>query len=237
MSFEALSDWSALLSLPSSLSTRWQRSRWPAGGRVFGGADRSARSRPLAGTGTLLASVATVPELSGAAGGLAATAGFLGPRWRQFRGLDVPVRAPAIRVPARAAAGGQRDRVSEELAQNLGPVFAGPGLPLLLSSAFAAALLGLEDGEWPRRRPGRSGSGSRRRGAVLTFVLAGQVVASSGAAAILASGATVFGGSYPAVAPVIGHSAGGSRIRTPRPTRCSCRSRSRPRGTLESPSL
>src|SRR3712207_4679487 len=39
---------------------------------------------------------------------------------------------------------------------------------------------------------------------VLTFVLAGQVVASSGAAALLASGATAFGGLYLAVAPLVG---------------------------------
>src|SRR3712207_8776701 len=39
---------------------------------------------------------------------------------------------------------------------------------------------------------------------VLTFVLAGQVVASSGAAALLASGAAAFGGLYPAAAPVVG---------------------------------
>src|SRR3712207_9482090 len=39
---------------------------------------------------------------------------------------------------------------------------------------------------------------------VLTFVLAGQVVASSGAAALLASGAAAFGCLYPAVAPVVG---------------------------------
>jgi lactate permease len=39
---------------------------------------------------------------------------------------------------------------------------------------------------------------------VLTFVIAGQVVASSGAAALLASGATAFGGLYLAVAPVVG---------------------------------
>jgi lactate permease len=39
---------------------------------------------------------------------------------------------------------------------------------------------------------------------VLAFVLAGQVVASSGAAAMLASGAAAFGGLYPAVVPLVG---------------------------------
>ena len=39
---------------------------------------------------------------------------------------------------------------------------------------------------------------------MLTFVLAGQVVASSGAAALLATGAAAFGGLYSVVAPVVG---------------------------------
>src|SRR3712207_6908297 len=49
---------------------------------------------------------------------------------------------------------------------------------------------------------------------VLTFVLAGQVVASSGAAALLASGATAFGGLYLAVAPVVGALGGADRKST-----------------------
>ena len=39
---------------------------------------------------------------------------------------------------------------------------------------------------------------------MLTFVLAGQVVASSGAAALLASWGAAVGGLYPAVAPIVG---------------------------------
>ena len=41
-------------------------------------------------------------------------------------------------------------------------------------------------------------------GAVVTFVLAGQVLAASGAAALLESGAMVFGNFYPAVSPLFG---------------------------------
>jgi lactate permease len=206
MSFEALSDWSAALSLP--LFPVYAVAAVALAGGWTGVRRRGIEALGLgllAGTGTLLASVYTVPELSGAAGGLASTAGFLGPRWRQFRGLDVPVRAllPYGFLLALLLAVNGIGLV-KSLAENLGPVFAGPGLPLLLSSAFAAALLGLEG-----RGVATAVAGTLRQwlptaGAVLTFVLAGQVVASSGAAAILASGATVFGGSYPAVAPVIG---------------------------------
>jgi lactate permease len=206
MSFEALSDWSAALSLPLfpvyAVAAVALAGGWP-GVRRRG--IEALGLGLLAGTGTLLASVYTVPELSGAAGGLASTAGFLGPRWRQFRGLDVPVRAllPYGFLLALLLAVNGIGLV-KTLAENLGPVFAGPGLPLLLSSAFAAALLGLEGRGVATAVAGTFRQWLPTAGAVLTFVLAGQVVASSGAAAILASGATVFGGSYPAVAPVIG---------------------------------
>ena len=206
MSFEALSDWSAALSLPLfpvyAVAAVALAGGWP-GVRRRG--IEALGLGLLAGIGTLLASVYTVPELSGAAGGLASTAGFLGPRWRQFRGLDVPVRAllPYGFLLALLLAVNGIELV-KTLAENLGPVFAGPGLPLLLSSAFAAALLGLEGRGVATAVAGTFRQWLPTAGAVLTFVLAGQVVASSGAAAILASGATVFGGSYPAVAPVIG---------------------------------
>src|SRR5215207_8007617 len=78
------------------------------------------------------------------------------------------------------------------------------GLPLHLSSAFAATLLGLEGPGLTTAVAGTFRQWLPTAGAVLTFVLAGQVVASSGAAAPLASGATAFGGLYPAVAPVVG---------------------------------
>jgi lactate permease len=88
------------------------------------------------------------------------------------------------------------------LLEGLGPVFDGPGLPLLLSSVFAAIVFGLS----------KDRIGAARRtavqwlptaGAVLTFVLAGEVVAGSGAAGLLAGGAAALGGLFPAVSPVL----------------------------------
>jgi lactate permease len=89
------------------------------------------------------------------------------------------------------------------LLEGLGPVFDGPGLPLLLSSVFAAIVFGLGKD--------RIGAAARRTavqwlptaGAVLTFVLAGEVVAGSGAAGLLARGAAALGGLFPAVSPVL----------------------------------
>src|SRR5919112_1436306 len=161
MSFEALSDWSAALSLPLfsvyAVAAVALASGWPGVRRR--GIEALCLGL-LAGTGTLLASGYTVPELSGAAGGLASTAGFLGPRWRQFRGLDVPVRAllPYGFLLALLLAVNGIGLV-KTLAENLGPVFAGPGLPLLLTSAFAAALLGLEG-----RGVATAGGGALRAG-------------------------------------------------------------------------
>jgi lactate permease len=87
--------------------------------------------------------------------------------------------------------------------ERLGPVFDGPGLPLLASGAFAASLLGLGAGE--------VGDAFRRTvaqwlptaGAVLTFVLAGEVVAESGAAALLAAEAEATGRLYGAISPLL----------------------------------
>lgn len=159
----------------------------------------------LAGIGTLLTSVYTVPDLSGAVGGLAAIAGFLGLRWLRLRGLGVPIRALlpyAFLLALLLAANGVG--LLRVLAEGLGPVFAGPGLPLLLSCAFAAALFGLNRPDLSAAVAGTFRQWVPTAGAVLTFVLAGQVVASSGAAALLASGATAFGGLYLGAAPVVG---------------------------------
>jgi lactate permease len=87
--------------------------------------------------------------------------------------------------------------------EKLGPVFDGPGLPLLLSGMFATLLLNLGEDE--------VGTATRRTatqwlptaGAVLTFVLAGEVVAESGAAELLAGGAETLGVLFPAVSPVL----------------------------------
>ena len=94
LSFDELSDWSALLSLPLfpvygvaavALAGGW------AGVRRRG--IEALSLGVLAGAGTLLASVYLVPELSGVVGGLAATAAFLGLRWRRLSSFRVPIRA------------------------------------------------------------------------------------------------------------------------------------------------
>jgi lactate permease len=206
MSFAALSDWSALLSLPLfpvyALSAAALAGGW-AGVKRHG--VEAALLGLLAGACTLLASAYTVPELSGALGGIAATGGFLAARRRRLGRLGVPVRALlpyAFLLALLLVANGFGPL--RNLTESLGPVFTGPGLPLLLACAFAAALLGVA-----RRDLGDSLVATFKQwlptaGAVLTFVLAGQVVASSGAAALLASGATSFGGLYLAAAPVVG---------------------------------
>jgi lactate permease len=206
MSFKALSDWSALLSLPL-FPVYAVASVALAGGRA-GVPQRGIEALSLGllvGVGTLLASVYTAPELSGAIGGLAATAGFLGLRWRRLRGVSIPIRALlpyGFLLALLLAANGIS--LLRPAAESLGPVFVGPGLPLLLSSAFAVALFGLEGPEVTTAVAGTFRQWLPTAGAVLTFVLAGQVVASSGAAVLLASGAAEFGGLYPAVAPVVG---------------------------------
>jgi lactate permease len=206
MGFAELSDWSALLSLPlfpvyavaaAALAAGWDGIRRRGVEALSLGV--------MAGAGTLLTSVYMTPELSGVGGGLAATAAFLALRWRRLPGVGVPTRSllPYAFLLALLALANGPGTLKQTL-DRLGPVFVGPGLPLLISCAFAALLFGL----------GRRGSVAAIRstikqwlptaGAVLTFVLAGQVVASSGAAALLASGATAFGGLYLAVAPVVG---------------------------------
>ena len=206
MTFEALSNWSAVLSLPL----------FPvyAGAAVALAGGRSGMRRRgmealglglLAGIGTLLASAYTVPELSGATGGLAATVAFLGLRWPRLRELDVPVRALlpyAFLLVLLLAANGVG--IVRTFAEGLGPLFVGPGLPLLLSCAFAAALFGLVGPALSAALLETFRQWLPTAGAVLTYVLAGQVVASSGAAALLASGATAFGSLYVSGAPALG---------------------------------
>ena len=206
MSFGELSDWSALLSLP--LFPVYAVAAVVLAGGWDGVRHRGAEAVSLglvAGVGTLVASRYLIPELSGVVGGLAATAAFLGLRWRRLGELAVPIRAllPYAFLLALLALASGVGTLSEFL-ESLGPLFVGPGLPLLISCAFAALLF----------RLGRRGAGAAlgdtfrqwlpAAGAVLTFVLAGQVVASSGAAALLATGAAAFGGLYSVVAPVVG---------------------------------
>jgi lactate permease len=206
MSFGVLSDWSALLSLPL-FPVYAVAAVALAGG--WGGVRRRGIEAILlgifAGVGTLFASLYLIPELSGAVGGLVATAAFLGLRWRRHYELVIPIRALlpyAFLLTLLALANGFG--YLSELLESLGPAFVGPGLPLLISCTFAALVFGLG------KRSASAALGDTVRqwlptaGAVLTFVLAGQVVASSGAAALLAAGAAAFGNLYPAVAPGVG---------------------------------
>src|SRR5215203_901857 len=201
--FGTLSDASALLSLPLfpvygvaavSLAGGWTGLRRRGAEAIVLGL--------VAGSGTLITSLYLVPELSGAIGGLAATAVFL---WRRrHRPAIIPVRSLlpyAFLLVLLAVANGIAPlRASLE---KLGPIFDGPGLSLLAAGAFAALILGLGGDE--------AGAATRRTvtqwlptaGAVLTFVLAGEVVAGSGAARLLAGGAEALGVLFPAASPVL----------------------------------
>ncbi len=203
MGFGPLSDASALLSLP--LFPIYGVAAVVLAGGWTGLRRRGAEAIALglvAGAGTLLTSLYLVPELSGAAGGIAATAVFLARRQSRLAGVPVRALLPYAFLLALLAAANGLGVVRDVLAR-LGPIFDGPGLPLLASGVFAAVLLGL-GGE-------RVGAATRRTGAqwlptaaaVLTFVLAGEVVAGSGAAGLLAGGAEALGGLFPAVSPVL----------------------------------
>jgi len=204
--FAELSDGSALLSLPLfpiyaiaavALAGGWQGVRRRGLEAVVLGL--------VAGGSTLLTSLFLVPELSGAVGGLAATGVFLAVRWRRLSGLGAPVRAvlPYAFLLALLAVANGPGFVREWLAA-LGPMFAGPGLALFLSAAFAVVLFGLAVGAVFAAARRTFGQFLPTAGAVVTFVLAGQVVAASGAASTLAMGAAAFGGFFPVVAPVVG---------------------------------
>jgi lactate permease len=201
--FGILSDSSALLSLPLfpvyglaavALADGWSGLRRRGAEAVVLGL--------VAGLGTLLTSVYLVPELSGAVGGLVAVAVFLTRRRRRLAGVPLRALLPyAFLLALLAAANGIG--VLRSVLEDLGPIFDGPGLPLLVSGVFAAVVFGL-DGDW-------IGAAARRTvaqwlptaGAVLTFVLAGEVVAGSGAAGLLAGGAEALDGLFPAVSPVL----------------------------------
>lgn len=203
MGFGTLSDASALLSLP--LFPVYGVAAVALAGGWMGVRRRGAEAVLLglvAGLGTLLTSLYLVPELSGAVGGLAATAVFLARRRRRLTGLPVRALLPyAFLLLLLATANGIG--ALRAVLEQLGPVFDGPGFPLLLSGAFAALLMGLGGNQ--------VGAATRRTatqwlptaGAVLTFVLAGEVVAGSGAAGVLAEGAEGLGSFFPAVSPVL----------------------------------
>lgn len=205
-SFGELSDYSALLNLPlfpiyalaaATLASGWDGLRRHGVEAVSLGL--------VAGLGTLLTSAYLIPELSGAIGGLAATVVFLVRRMGNVSDTRIPLRelSPYGFLLILLAVTNGPGTVKSAL-ENLGPIFTGPGLPLLLSGIFTIWALGLHR---------NSGLSSVRRtlvqwlptaGAVLTFVLAGQVIASSGAAALLASLAAGLGGFYALAAPVVG---------------------------------
>jgi lactate permease len=205
LSFARLSDLSALLSLP--LFPVYALSAVALAGGVGGLRRRGAEALWLggvAGAATWLTSLYVAPELSGAIGGLVATGAFVGIRWRRLAGLAVPVRAFMpygflVALISISSVGLVKDTLS-----GLGSLFNGPGLPLLLSAAFAAVLLGVGGGVAREAVAGTARQWLPTAGAVLTFVLAGQVVASSGAAALLAEGAVAFGGFYASLASLVG---------------------------------
>ena len=205
-SFGELSDGSAVLSLP--LFPVYAVAAVALAGGWAGVRKRGVEAVALgivAGIGTLLTSVFVVPELAGAVGGLAATGAFLVSRRGRLGGSGAPVRAAlpyAFLLLLLAVANGPGP-VGGRLA-DLGPVFAGPGLALFLSAGFAAVLFGLNRGAVFSAASGTLRQWLPTAGAVVTFVLAGGVVAASGAAEMLAAGAAVFGPFHGVAAPVVG---------------------------------
>ena len=203
MGFGELSDWSALFSLP--LFPVYGVAAVALAGGWSGVRRRGAEAALLglaAGGGTLATSLFLVPELSGAVGGLVAAAVFLGRRRDRAGGAPVRALLPyafllALLVLINAA--GDPGSLAW-----VGPVLDGPGLPLLACSVFAAALFAVGSARFGGavRQTGRQWLPTA--GAVLTFVLAGAVLADGGAAGVLASEARRFGGLYPAVLPVLG---------------------------------
>lgn len=203
MGFGTLSDESALLSFP--LFPVYGVAAVALAGGWSGVGRRGAEAVLLglvAGVGTLLTSMYLVPELSGAVGGLAASAVFLARRLRRLGGVPVRPLLPYAFLLALLAAVNGIGAVRTVL-EKLGPVFEGPGLPLLVSGAFAALLLGLGGDQVGTATRRTAAQWLPTAGAVLTFVLAGEVVAGSGAAGLLAGGAGSLGHFFPAVSPVL----------------------------------
>jgi lactate permease len=203
MGFGVLSDVSAFLSIP--LFPVYGVAAVSLAGGWTGVRRRGAEAIVLglvAGAGTLFTSLYLVPELSGAIGGLAATAIFLARRRHRLAGIPVRALLPyAFLLALLAAANGIG--AFRSVLEGLGPVFDGPGLPLLVSGAFAALLLGLGGGEIVAATRRTATQWLPTAAAVLTFVLAGEVVAKSGAAGLLAGGAEALGVFFPAVSPVL----------------------------------
>jgi lactate permease len=203
MGFGALSDVSAFLSIP--LFPVYGVAAVALAGGWTGVRRRGAEAMVLglvAGAGTLFTSLYLVPELSGAMGGLAATAVFLARRRHRLAGIPVRALLPYAFLLALLTVANGIGAIRSVL-EELGPVFDGPGLPLLVSGAFAALLLGLGGGEIDAATRRTVTQWLPTAAAVLTFVLAGEVVAQSGAAGLLAAGAEALGILFPAVSPVL----------------------------------
>ncbi len=204
MGFGRLSNVSALLSIP--LFPVYGVAAVALAGGWTGVRRRSAEAIVLglvAGAGTLLTSLYLVPELSGAVGGLAATAVFLAQRRRRLAGVPVRALLPYAFLLALLAAVNGIGALRSVL-EKLGPVFDGPGLPLLVSGMFAALLLGLGGDEVGTTMRRTATQWLPVAGAVFTFVLAGEVVEECGAAGLLAGGAQALGVLFPAVSPLLG---------------------------------
>src|ERR687894_1823413 len=207
LTFEELSDASAWLSLPLfpiyGIATLALAGGW-AGVKRRG--FEALCVSLAAGLGVLASSLYLVPELAGAIGGLVAVGAFLLPRARRLRSLEVPVRAlTPYGVLLALLVGTNSVGPVRTALEGLGPVFAGPGLWLLLSAIFAALFLRL-DSKATVSAVKRSGKQWLPvAGAIVAFILAGQVVAVGGAAELLAVGAaSAFGVVYPAVSPLVG---------------------------------
>jgi lactate permease len=203
MGFGTLSDVSAFLSIP--LFPVYGVAAVALAGGWIGVRQRGAEAIVLglvAGSGTLLTSLYLVPELSGAVGGLAATVVFLAKRRDRLAGVPVRALLPYAFLLALLAAANGIGALRSVL-EDLGPFFEGPGLPLLASGAFAALLLGLGGDEVGATVRSTGRQWLPVAGAVLTFVLAGEVVAESGAAGLLAGSAEALRVLFPAVSPVL----------------------------------
>lgn len=205
MTFGKLSDASALLSLPLFVVFALSAVLLAGGPEALRRRGPEAAALGLAaGLGTLMTSLFLVPELSGAAGGLCATALFVLQRGRRLEGLAFPARSLAPYALLLTLLAGASAGPAENVLERLGAVFSGPGTPLVISAAFAAVLLGLEGKMVGKAIRSTLLQWLPTAGAVLTFVLAGQVVAASGAAGLLASNAASLGPLYPLAAPVFG---------------------------------
>lgn len=160
----------------------------------------------LAGVGLLLCSRFAAPELAGAAAGLVAVAALLLPRRERLRRGVIPLRAALpYAVLLTLLIGANVLVAAGRVAGPLRPLFDGPGIWLLATATFAVALyhLGRKDILGAIRRTLQQWLPVA--GAIFAFILAGQVVAASGAAGLLAGvTARALGDAYPAVAPLVG---------------------------------